>query len=266
LAYQGIVGESGSVLSNDWRIRTIQAIGLGTVLLGGILAGGAQRSGPIVGLILGVWNGVIAILLTQNPAEGQNTVWLLVWVLFHAGFGAIGGILGALIWRPIPETVVNPLLAAPKGPAAKQAPPLLAGKITWWRVVLACGVLVPCVIWADSGLHYLAENYKLDLSVKLNPEIAPLAWSLKAVMVLFIAAFGGASCANGLKQGMMVGFFSSCILVALFREPDPVKWLWTAVLTMLCLTALCIVGGLFGRQLFPPLLQSSETRKKISAD
>src|SRR5262249_5833398 len=82
---------------SDVRILLIlQGIQLFGVLVGGTLAGGGQRSGLFLGAVVGAWNGVLGVLLRQNPAQELTLVGLFGQPLLHAFVGSLGGAFGAL--------------------------------------------------------------------------------------------------------------------------------------------------------------------------
>ena len=78
--------------------------------------------------------------------------------------------------------------------------------------------------------------------------------------MLLAGGLAGASTRNGAKQGFAVGVFSSAVLigVALSRQPN---WLPIAGLTLISALTLCLVGGWFGSQLFPPVIRRNRKRQ-----
>src|SRR5262245_39642471 len=89
-------------------LQSVQMVGL---IAGGMLAGGGQRNGLALGAVVGAWNGVLAVLLGQNPAQGLTLVGLYGQPLLHGAVGALGGWVGMLIWAPIPAAAVPIALA-----------------------------------------------------------------------------------------------------------------------------------------------------------
>jgi hypothetical protein len=64
----------------------------------------------------------------------------------------------------------------------------------------------------------------------------------------------GATTFNGLKQGLCVGIVSSMVFVGL-QLGYPTANFDHAVLLVVSMLGFGVVGGWFGRQLFPPILQ-----------
>jgi hypothetical protein len=101
-------GDSHEVWQDVRNLLILQAIQWFGVLVGGVLAGGGQRSGLVLGAVVGAWNGVLAVLLKQNPDQELTVIGLYGQPLLQAAIGGIGGWVGSLIWKPIPAAPVRP--------------------------------------------------------------------------------------------------------------------------------------------------------------
>src|SRR5262249_57388736 len=95
-----------------------QLLQAASVFAAGLLAGAGQRRGLLFGAVVGVWNAVFFILLDMAP-----NVWFLQWMwtghslntidlfgqpVLHVAFGAMGGLVGSVIWRA-PALVLMPV-------------------------------------------------------------------------------------------------------------------------------------------------------------
>src|SRR5436309_3558675 len=93
-----LMAASGDTAEQLWEnvrhlllLQGVQMVGL---IAGGMLAGGGQRNGLVLGGVVGAWNGVLAVLLGQNPAQGLTLVGLYGQPLLHGAVGALGGWVG----------------------------------------------------------------------------------------------------------------------------------------------------------------------------
>jgi len=105
LATAGLLALDGADAQTLWSgldgflmLQGMQLVGL---FFGGLLAGAGQRQGAAYGMVLGIWNGVLVVLIQPSMAEQFNTVTLYGLPLLQAGVGALAGWLGGLIWRPL---------------------------------------------------------------------------------------------------------------------------------------------------------------------
>jgi hypothetical protein len=235
------------------RLLLLQAIQLLAVLAGGVLAGGGQQQGFFLGGLVGAWNGVLAGLMRQNPGQELTMVGVYGQPLLHAAFGAVGGWIGARIWKPIPTEEPIPLGAQRKGPARHQPSPF-AGKVFWVRVATGAAFAVAGTLSATLIFQKVldAADGRLGTSHELQDRI--ITWEIKALAMLVGGALAGASTSNGIKQGFFVGLFSGVVLAGLLA-PKTDAWLEVAGLTAVSAFSLGMVGGWFGGQLFPPVIK-----------
>jgi hypothetical protein len=103
----------------------IQGMQLIALVLSGMLTGSGHANGPALGGIVGVWSGVFSILLQRGPAQHLTALALYGQPLVQAFFGAIGGWLGALVWKPIPT--------GQSGPVRQEIPPARRNRPRWWK-------------------------------------------------------------------------------------------------------------------------------------
>src|SRR5438105_12327840 len=66
-------------------LQGLQGVGL---LVGGMLAGAGKRQGAFYGAVVGVWNGVISILIAIQTASAMTTVAIYGQPILQAAFGA----------------------------------------------------------------------------------------------------------------------------------------------------------------------------------
>lgn len=247
--------ETAEQLWQDMRhLLALQGLQVFGALLGGVLAGGGQRSGFVFGAVVGAWNGVLALALHQVPGARLSAVELYGQPLMQAAFGAFGGWVGSLIWRPIPAEAVPYALAPVRAKAPPPSGPSpFAGPVAWFRVALGTALAVAGSLFAQViFIRALdASGGKLGTTSVLQDQM--ITWELKALAVFAGAALAGATTRNGLKQGLVVGLLTSVILIGV-QAPRAKDFFLLTVYTTGSSLGLSLAGGWFGGQLFPHVL------------
>ncbi len=173
--------------------------------------------------------------------------------VLHMAFGAFGGLIGTLIWKPVP-TLQVPDFAGDSKAVIMPAPslPFLAGPIHLGRVCLGVFVVVNGVVWSNAILNWVMNASHGALEIKTHLQAQMIGWEVCALATLFGSGLAGATTFNGLKQGLFVGVGSSLILAGV-QMNNPKITLETTILMILAVMVLAIAGGWFGSQLFPPV-------------
>jgi hypothetical protein len=212
----------------------------------------------VLGAVVGAWNGVLSVLLRQNPAQDLTVVGLYGHPLLQAAVGGVGGLVGSLIWKPIPSAVPTALAPVRKRPPRRRSP-LFAGQVSWLRVLLGAGFAVGGTMSATLIFQKVMDVSagRLGTTYALQDQI--ITWEIKALALLVGGALAGAATANGFKQGLIVALLASVVLVGL-KAPRTDDWLDVCFYTALSTFTLCVVGGWFGGQLFPPIIKMDHRR------
>lgn len=241
---------SGLILS-----QVFQGIGL---LLGGALAGAGQTRGGALGGMLGVVNGFVALLLQQLRGEPILPVLLYTQPLIHLFCGALGGLAGAAIWKPLPplpNMTPTPASTLP-APRAAWFPP----RLLWGRLLLGTAVTLSGLFWPRVILNFVLDLSQGKMTLATQRQADMVTWEISGLLILLGAALSGVSSSRGLSQGFAVALLSSLFFVSirlgLGTSPPPEQLL----LTLLALFVLAPLGGWFGSRLFPPLLPRSRQR------
>jgi hypothetical protein len=252
----GILLASSPEGQDIWEDMTnllfLQAIQLLALLAGGILAGGGQHQGLFLGTMVGALNGILAIVLRQNPGQELTMVGLYGQPLLHAAFGAFGGWIGGTIWKPIQPVL---LVSAPqrKAPPRRKVSPF-AGRVYWFRVVTGAAFAIAGTLSATLIFQKVLDASRGALGTTDELQDRLITWEIKALAMLVGGVLAGATTSNGLKQGLFVGLVSSVILSGILA-PKTDAWLEVAGLTVISAFSLGMVGGWFGGQLFPPIIK-----------
>jgi hypothetical protein len=250
LAVQGDATSGGTELGGLLLTQALQAAAL---LAGGILAGSGQRNGALLGAVVGVWNGVLVGVVPQSAGQPFSTVAIYGDPLLQGAIGALAGWLGGAIWRPLPGLQPRgPLPTARKAPPRRRLP-LFAGRVARVRVVLGTAVAVSGALSTTvlfEAIVRISNSGPAGNGTILDQLVT---WEIRALALLVGGALAGCNTSNGLKQGLCVGLASALLLGAL--EPRGVdRWLELIGLLLVSCTSLCLVGGWFGSQLFPPIV------------
>jgi hypothetical protein len=246
-------GERSSVWTTLWGIVFLHGIQGLCLLIGGALCGAGKQRGILYGSFVGLVNGMIFLLVQRQSGEVLTEIALYGQPILHLAFGAFGGLMGTLIWKPIPA------LQAPEGvidtkPAMVPAPTFqfLAGPIYLGRVCLGVFVVVCGVVWSNAILNWVMNASQGALEIKTHLQAQLVGWEICGLATLFGAGLAGSNTFNGFKQGLCVGVGSSLILAGV-NVGNPKSMLEATLLMIMGIMVLTCVGGWFGSQLFPPL-------------
>ena len=241
-----------SVWSTITGLIVLQGIQGLCLIVAGMLAGAGLRQGVVFGGIVGVWNGLLSVVVQSLSGWPFTAVTLLSQPILHTAVGAAGGFLGSRIWKPLP------ILAGPSTPQV--APPIAPAQLR--RAVLGTVRLGPYPSGRCLGgrRHHLAHailemvleasNGTLDITDHLQASL--VTWEVTGLAMLAGSALAGAGTANSLKQGLGVG---AAVAIALLGFCIGIRHdtLDDLILTVACSVALGLVGAWFGGSLFPPL-------------
>jgi hypothetical protein len=235
-------------------VQGVQLLGL---LLGGLIAGSGQRSGPLLGAIVGVWNGVLCLVLQPQSGVALTTVSLYGQPLLQSACGALAGWLGCTVWKPLPApTLPGAAQTVRKPTPGGDRSALFSGSVSWFRVVLGTALAISGILSAHIILDAVLRAGGDQLATTEYWHDRMLTLEIKALAILAGAGLAGANSVNGFKQGLCVAVPVSLLLLV-----QPISRTSTTVLGASLLTALvlCLVGGWFGAQLLPPVARVRRT-------
>lgn len=240
-------------------ILLLQSVRIFSLLLGALFAGTGQRQGAFLGAMVGAWNGVFSVLLLPGPAQALTPIALLGQPLLQAVLGAVGGWIGSAIWKPLPDSAPVEAPLPRKRNFLRRNMNLLSGPVAWVRVSLGAILAVAGTLTATIFFEKILDLSHGTLATTDDMQDRLITLEIKALALLLGGALAGASTSNGLKQGFCVALVSTVILIGI--EMNYVdRWLQMAGLTALGAFSLCLAGGWFGSQLFPPLVKTRRNR------
>lgn len=279
-------------LSGGARLGLFYSLQAVALVAGGILAGVGRRQGTSQGAFVGILSGAAAlasILANAVPGIMQtfssnlldaktpeqpvviqgvpvHLVTLYALPVVHVIFGGLGGLLGSLLWKA-PAGLEMPVLIPPTpapgtglqaASAGEEAPTLLSGPISWVQVII--GVVV--AVLGGAAATKPVQNFLLrffELKAGSNEQNFVTLTEIFALSIFLGGTIAGATRANGLKQGIIVGFLSGIgmlpFLVTTKAEP---KYMLAVIGSSLFLAPL---GGWFGTTLLPPAPPPSDVKK-----
>jgi hypothetical protein len=253
------------VWSTLFGLVLLQVIQAFSLFAAGSLAGASQHRAGILGGIVGFVHAFVFLLVQRLRGEQLTEVALFGQPLLCIAFGALGGVIGGLIWRPLP------VIAMPEFDTDKQPKPAressfftaLKGPVAWGRVSAGIVVVTAGFLWGPGLLSVVldASQGKLKFNDRLQAQL--VTWEIIGLATLLGAALAGATTRNGLKQGLCVGIGASILLIGNYLSGRTVP-IEQIIYTPSSIVGLTIAGGWFGGQLFPPVLATR--RRGLSAE
>ena len=230
--------------------QAMQGVGL---LIGGGLAGAGQSRGTLYAAFIGLVTGLFTLVIRQGRGDEITPFLSYSQPVFHVLCGAIGGFIGATIWRPLPVVHVPAAPEAPKDPRkiVRRPTESLAGPVCWFRVVLGVIVVVAGVLFARNILNFVINNSEGRLSIQSSSQARILTLEVAAFAALIGAGFAGATTQSGLKHGFIVGVVASILATGINLGRSQLAF-DAVVLMSLGVFGMSLVGGWFGGMLFPP--------------
>ncbi len=246
-------GESSSVWTTLWGIVLLHGVQGLCLLIGGAMCGAGKKRGILYGSLVGLVNGLIFLMLQRQTGENLTEIALYGQPILHMAFGAFGGLVGTLIWKPVRNLqVVEPIGGQTPLPIPAPSFTFLSGPVYLGRVCLGVFVVVCGVVWSNAILNWVMNASQGSLEIRTHLQAQLIGWEVCALATLFGAGLAGSNTFNGLKQGLCVGVGSSLILAGVHLGSQAVM-LETTLLMIVGILALTMAGGWFGSQLFPPI-------------
>jgi len=252
----------GQFWTTSWGIMllfTLQGISL---LIGGTITGAGQMRGLLYGSFVGLVNGLIFLMINLGRGEIQNEVAFYSQPILHVAFGAMGGLIGTVVWRPLPTLRLQGSSSPDKVPLSSGYI-FFAGPVSWKRVLAGICVAVAGVAFSPSIFVFIMEMCHGLVTIESTFQIRLVTWEISAIALLLGAGLAGATTPNGPKQGLVVGLGAGILLFGISLGNPKAAYQPDEILVAV-LVCLALAGGWFGSQLFPPLVARSR-RKRIAA-
>jgi hypothetical protein len=265
MAAKLIAVERGQEGMNVWLDALVRMHGLQvfSVFLAGLLTGAGQKRGVLCGSFVAVcsclffqyFEGARLTLNELPPRMAQ--LFLLV------SCGAAGGLAGSLAWRPNKPAAIY---RSPRSSAFRARPPRQSayeGPVAWIRVCMGIPLAVGGVVCAQALREMLVDMGNGKLVIESYFQADFVAWEISALAILAGSAFAGATCSNGIKQGLFVGIGTATALLGI-RLANPQISVGFLLATEVAAVCLSVTGGWFGSQLMPPVVRAARRRRAYS--
>jgi hypothetical protein len=285
---RGFVGGDASArLSPSFGILMFLGIQVISLIVGGAITGIGQRRGMTYGALVGLLSGLLILsgifygvvhnlavsfgaqLLT--PGTAIRNIVLYALPILHVICGAIGGLVGRMIWRPMPEiSGTGPgMFGVPAGvpwrivrrDVGRMRASVWEGPIHWVRVLLGTAIAVAGAIYAKTLIDIMVMLSQGTLKVVSLLEDQVTFAEIFSLAIMLGGCVAGANTRNGLKQGVCVGIGAALVIDALFMvgylNPSAPR-----IYPILSTLFLGPIGGWFGSELLPPILGLRYRRKR----
>jgi hypothetical protein len=241
--------ETGQLLYHCLRFVTLVA--------GAALAGAGQGQGMVLGAVVGVWCGLLSAAIRPAGAPDLTSFDLYAQPLVQTVIGFLAGWVGCIFWRPLPA--IDPRTGTSGVKRAGRPSLLFAGRVAWLRVTLGVCLAVAGSLTAAKlfDLTLDVADGKLVTSDEVQDQV--VMWEIKALALMLGGFLAGATRRNGLKQGLAVGIGTTVVMVGIIMARFD-RWAALAGWTALSALTLCLSGGYFGSQLFPPVVKFRRLR------
>jgi hypothetical protein len=251
---------TGDVWNTLYGLILLQGLQGAGLLVGGMLTGAGRRQGAFYGAVVGVWTGVISVIVASQTSMSMTPVALYGQPILHTAFGAIGGLVGSLIWRPLPRL----RMPGDSRPArlistSSRKSSFLSGPVSWWRIIAGAAVAVGGSMWANVILELVLEGGEGKLTIDSHLQAQLVTFEIIAIALFSGGALAGATAANGIKQGLFVGLGAAAISTGIRMGMSKMQ-LEALMFSAFASVALGVVGGWFGHQLFPPIMRMARAK------
>lgn len=257
-------GEEASVWATLWGIALLHGIQGISLLVGGALCGVGRARGILYGSVIGLANGLIFLFVQRYRGEAMSEYAQYGQPLLHLSFGALGGLIGSLIWRPAPALSIEESPADKPRRQASFSWNFLDGPVHLGRVFAGIFVVVVGVVWSNAILQWVLNTSQGTLAIRTHLQAQLVGWEISALAILIGGGLAGATTFCGLKQGLCVGIGSAVVLGGI-QIGNPRAAFEATILMIMGVLVLTAAGGWFGGQLLPPIA-SFKCRSRFLAD
>src|SRR5262249_28159133 len=173
----------------------LQGLPAGGVRAAGVVAGAGQRQAFVYGALLGMWGGVMDLVVQGLTGRPMTTVVALGLPMLQAAFGALGALVGSSIWKPLPALKMPATASAgdSRKPAPRKNNRYFAGPVAWFRVGAGIAVAVGGALWAHVILELVVQASEGKLLPESKTQSELVTWEITALVMLFGSALAGAT-------------------------------------------------------------------------
>jgi hypothetical protein len=245
------------------QLAAMHALQILSVFLAALLTGAGQKRGALYGGFVAFWSCLVFQLVDGAHFAVNEIPARLAEFLLLTSCGAAGGVIGGIGWQKTKTAAVylRPRSSSIIRPRTYRSS--YAGPVAWMRVAMGIPLAVGGVVFAQSLREILLELGSGKLVIDSYFQADFVAWEISSMAILAGSAFAGATCYNGLKQGLCVGIGTATALLGI-RMANPQVTAGFLVATVVAAVCLGITGGWFGSQLLPPVVRAARRRRVYS--
>ncbi len=182
---------------------------LASCLLGGLVAGTANRKAELTGLTVGVLAAFGHLWQLNRTGETLPGEWVFGFPLMAGLVGVMAGFAGRLIYPPVP---IVPLIGS-SGIRSLAIEPTIETPVVIWRVLLGAALIVAGTYWAGSLQHHLSRIIGSKFGSFGGSSM--VVWQMATLAAVLGGTLAGANTAAGLKQGMLAGLPAGLAIAAM---------------------------------------------------
>jgi hypothetical protein len=276
LAWLARGGEGADFFQTEKGTLVLTGGQLFALLIGGVVGASGLPRGVLFGGLLGCLNSAIFIGTAWWRRSDLDQSLLVNGPVLHVLIGAIGGLLGRLIWKPLPPLPRYDTPGSSTAVKVKVMPELdELGPLIWSRILTGAVFAFVGTVFAQD-LRSAMGRYALTNSRIFDQFVN---WQIGALIVLAGGAVAGANTRRGFMHGLIVGGLACVGLVVtqytknilhfaaheFWIDQLNVKQVGNGVELQMVLFAilhtlfLTLLGGWLGSQLLPPTLKKGPT-------
>jgi hypothetical protein len=241
-----------------------------SLVIGSLVASAGQPYGAFLGLCLGAVNyGILSVIqFFSTKLFDVSTIYSEL--PLHLVFGLTGGVLGRILWKPLPALPrYQSRSSSVKIEEKEISAEIDRGPLFWSKILTGAVFAFVGTVWAHEIRAYL---HRFGGRVASNSQDQFVIWEIGALIVLIGGIFAGSATRRGFMHGFCVGvvamiglvitqyskgvrFFPShefwILQAGIDPRGGPIEFGAVFIGAMITLVV-AVLGGVLGAQLFPP--------------
>lgn len=179
---------------------------LASCLLGGVVAGTANRNAELTGLTVSIIATFAHLWQLQKGGEIILTSWWIGFPVITGIVGVVAGFTGRLIYPPSPRLSINSLAENNGNGQTIIKDPDDGIELVLWRIPLGVLLTLAGTYWAGNAYWHLYRL--LGSSLGSFGGTTLVVWQLVGLATILGGAISGIYTKSGLIQGLLTGLFS----------------------------------------------------------
>jgi hypothetical protein len=152
------------VWSNLYGLLLRHGLEFACLLVACVIAGSGQSCGFFVGAAIGLMSGLVQLGIARLQQAPISDIDSLAGPLLSVFVGALGGLTGLLVWKPLPVVLLAPVVYKKKR-RPDRIVNSFAGRVAWFRVLIGTAVVVVGAIFPTTILNFVVFHSQGQLQV-----------------------------------------------------------------------------------------------------